>query len=68
MLFKFLRTLPQHCLLKVKEGNIGYKWCKCCKMIDEVQSNAELFIISKYLYQSGYYSYLIKVGLGRVRL
>jgi len=31
----------------------------------EVQLNTEvLFIICDYLYQSGYYSYLIKVGLG----
>jgi len=56
LLGKFVRVLQ-----------LSYTFSKFCKMIRHCLSSFQqwsLFIICGYLYQSGYYSYLIKVDLG----
>jgi len=53
-------------LLNVK--NLQQYFCKMIWYGWSSNENWNLFIICDYLYQSGYYSYLIKVGLGEVRM
>ncbi len=41
-----------------------FSFCKIIEHIEIQLSTEVLFIICDFLYQSGYHSYLIKVGLG----
>ncbi len=69
---KVNKTVNQKIIMALKYSIWYFKPSQLfCKMIWHCSNSIKywsLFIICEYLYPSSYYRYLIKVGLGRVRL